>query len=80
MAVSPDTEDRLNVQTVEHGGLTWLNVESPGVVEMRFLKERFSFHQLLSLDDCLRDASVSGGVQAPSVAVMKRSLPFADVG
>ncbi|MSQ22299.1 MAG: magnesium transporter [Dehalococcoidia bacterium] len=42
----------INVQTVQHGSITWLDIQRPGVAEMQYLKERYPFHQL-SLDDCL---------------------------
>ncbi len=41
-----------NVQTVQLGSITWLDIQRPGVAEMQYLKERYPFHQL-SLDDCL---------------------------
>ena len=43
---------RLNVEVVENGPLSWVNVERPGTAEMAVLRERYGFHQL-SLDDCL---------------------------
>lgn len=52
MATAEASESHLNVQVVEHGPLTWINIERPGTAEMLYLAERFGFHQL-SLDDCL---------------------------
>ena len=46
------SEQQLNVQVLEYGSLSWVNIERPGVAEMEYRKDRFSFHQL-SLDDCL---------------------------
>ena len=43
---------RLNVEVVENGPLSGVNIERPGTAEMVFLRERYGFHQL-SLDDCL---------------------------
>ena len=43
---------QLNVEVVENGPLSWVNVERPGTAEMAVLRERYGFHQL-SLDDCL---------------------------
>ncbi|MBI2871585.1 MAG: magnesium transporter CorA family protein [Chloroflexi bacterium] len=42
----------LSIQTIDHQGLTWVNVERPTLAEMSYLSERFRFHPL-SLDDCL---------------------------
>ncbi len=46
------SEQQLNVQVLEYGSLSWVNIERPGVAEMEYRKDHFSFHQL-SLDDCL---------------------------
>ncbi|MBI4310708.1 MAG: magnesium transporter CorA family protein [Chloroflexi bacterium] len=43
---------QLNIETIQHGGVSWINIQQPGVAEMQYLKERFHFHQL-TLDDCL---------------------------
>ena len=43
---------QLNVEVVENGSLSWVNIERPGTAEMAVLRERYGFHQL-SLDDCL---------------------------
>jgi|SRR3954447_2158067 magnesium transporter len=34
------------VEVLEHGGLRWINVESPGPVERAWLEEHFDFHAL----------------------------------
>jgi magnesium transporter len=39
------------------GGLTWINVESPTLAEMQYLKEHYPFHPL-ALDDCLSKVQV----------------------
>ena len=52
MATVGASEQQLNVQVLECGPLSWVNIERPGVAEMEYLKDRYSFHQL-SLDDCL---------------------------
>ncbi len=35
-----------NVQTVEHGGFRWINIERPGAVDRAWLEEHFEFHPL----------------------------------
>ena len=52
MTTVDTSEKQLNVQAVQLGSITWLDVQRPGVAEMQYLKERYPFHQL-SLDDCL---------------------------
>ncbi len=42
----------LNVHTVESGGLTWVNIDSPTEAEMHWLRDRYNFHPL-ALEDCL---------------------------
>jgi hypothetical protein len=44
MDPATDLEQRLNIQTVEHGSLAWVNVERPGTAEMAHLKELYGFH------------------------------------
>ncbi len=48
---SPPTE-LLNIETVTHGGLTWVNIVSPTERETEWLEENYNFHPL-ALDDCL---------------------------
>ncbi len=46
------TRQHLNIEILQHGATSWINIQQPGVAEMQYLKERFNFHQL-TLDDCL---------------------------
>ena len=41
----------LNVEVVEHNGLTWYDLQQPTLAEMEYLAEHFPFHPL-DLDDC----------------------------
>src|SRR5436305_1442306 len=43
-AASPTAEP--NVETVEHGGLRWINIERPGPLDQAWLEEHFEFHPL----------------------------------
>ncbi len=43
---SPAPAAEPNVQTVEHGGLRWINIERPGAVDQAWLEEHFEFHPL----------------------------------
>ena len=52
MATVGTSEQQLNIQVLEFGSLSWVNIEKPGMAEMQYLKEHHSFHQLL-LNDCL---------------------------
>ena len=35
-----------NIEVVEHGGLRWINIERPGLLEQAWLEEHFEFHAL----------------------------------
>jgi magnesium transporter len=52
MTLAGVSQRQLNVEVLQHGPTSWINIQSPGVAEMQYLKERFNFHQL-TLDDCL---------------------------
>ena len=52
MATIGTSEQQLNIQVLEFGPLSWVNIEKPHTAEMEYLREQYSFHQL-SLDDCL---------------------------
>ena len=45
-------EAKLNLETVTHGNLTWVNIEPPTERETAYLAEHYQFHPL-DLDDCL---------------------------
>jgi len=40
------------IQTIEHNGLRWIDIQRPTPTEMRYLSEHFPFHPL-ALEDCL---------------------------
>ncbi|MBI2855256.1 MAG: magnesium transporter CorA family protein [Chloroflexi bacterium] len=46
------TQRELNIQTIEHKGLKWVNIEQPSSAEMEFLRQNYPFHPL-DLDDCV---------------------------
>jgi magnesium transporter len=46
------TRRELNIQSIKHNGLTWVNIEGPSIAEIQFLQENYPFHPL-DLDDCL---------------------------
>ncbi len=52
MAGQGDLERDPSVRVLECGPVSWVNIQRPGQAEMRYLKDRYGFHQL-SLDDCL---------------------------
>lgn len=52
VAISSTVHRQPNVQTVEHNGLTWVNIDRPSLVEMDYLRQRYPFHDL-ELEDCL---------------------------
>ncbi len=52
MTTVDTSKKQLNIQIVECGALSWIDIQQPGVAEMQYLKDRYHFHQL-SLDDCL---------------------------
>ena len=43
---------KLKVNKVAHGPISWLDVRTPSLAEMEFLKRDYNFHPL-ALDDCL---------------------------
>lgn len=45
----------MNVKTLEHNGLRWINVTKPTREEIGYLRQNFKFHPL-DLDDCLSPA------------------------
>jgi magnesium transporter len=47
-----EKEERLNLETVTWGGLTWVNIEPPTELEKEYLSQNYPFHPL-DLDDCL---------------------------
>ena len=51
-AQETEKEEGLNIETITHGGLTWVNIEHPTKQETDYLAENYSFNQL-DLDDCL---------------------------
>lgn len=50
-AVQADAR-QLNIQTITHGKLTWVNIERPTETEIEYLRQNYEFHPL-DLDDCL---------------------------
>jgi magnesium transporter len=45
-------EKELNIETITHSKLTWINIEKPTAKETEYLSEHYPFHPL-DLDDCL---------------------------
>ncbi len=45
-------ETGLNVKSVAHNGLSWLDIEKPAEREVEYLSQHYPFHHL-DLDDCL---------------------------
>jgi magnesium transporter len=45
-------EKELNIETITHGKLTWINFEKPTAMETEYLSKHYPFHPL-DLDDCL---------------------------
>jgi magnesium transporter len=52
------TPGALNVETITHGDLTWVNIVSPAKQEMEWLAENYQFHPM-ALDDCLSRKQIS---------------------
>ena len=52
MAIEGELARDLSVSVLECGGVSWVNIERPGLAEIRYLADRYGFHQL-SLDDLL---------------------------
>ncbi len=51
-ASSIKKEKELNMRTITHGKLKWLNIEKPTARETEYLAQNYPFHPL-DLDDCL---------------------------
>ncbi len=45
-------EKGLNIETIKHGKITWLNIENPTSSETEYLAQKYPFHPL-DLDDCI---------------------------
>lgn len=45
-------DTQLNIETVQHGRLTWVNIEKPGPADIEYLRANYDFHPL-DLEDCL---------------------------
>ena len=52
MATIEQAQAQLNIRKLEYGPISWLDVESPTLAEMDYLKRNYDFHPL-ALDDCL---------------------------
>ena len=52
MATIEQAQEQLNIKKVEHGSISWLDVEMPTLAEMEYLKRTYNFHPL-ALEDCL---------------------------
>jgi magnesium transporter len=47
-----DTRKELNLESINYGDLTWINIEKPTEKVKEYLAQNYPFHQL-DLDDCL---------------------------
>jgi len=45
-------EEKLNIESIKYGKITWLNVEKPTPKDMEYLAQNYLFHPL-DLEDCL---------------------------
>jgi magnesium transporter len=54
----PATQEALNVETITHSGLTWVNIELPTKREIEWLAQNYQFHPM-ALDDCLSRKQIS---------------------
>ena len=52
MTTASDRNEKLNIETVKHGRITWLNVEQPSKQDMEYLARNYLFN-LFDLEDCL---------------------------
>jgi len=62
-----ENEERLNLETITWGDLTWVSISPPTEKETKYLAEHYNFHQL-ALDDCL------SRIQRPKVDTYKEYL------
>ena len=51
-------QEKLNLEEITWGGLTWVNISPPTENETRYLAEHYHFHPL-DLDDCLSRKQIS---------------------
>jgi magnesium transporter len=52
MSVVDNKDDKLNVETVKWGKITWINIEKPTSSDMEYLAKNYLFN-LFDLEDCL---------------------------
>jgi magnesium transporter len=64
---SEEKEEKLNIESITWGGLTWVDISSPTKKETAYLAEHYHFHPL-DLDDCLSRK------QLPKIDVYKNYL------
>ncbi|MDP3964652.1 MAG: magnesium transporter CorA family protein [bacterium] len=67
----------LNIQTVTHNGLRWVNVVKPTEEEMNYLRSNFRFHPL-DLKDCLSPAQRPNLDKYPEYLFMILLFPVFD--
>jgi magnesium transporter len=52
MSVVDKKDEKLNIETIKWGKISWLNIEKPTRLEMDYLAKNYLFH-LFDLEDCL---------------------------
>ena len=67
----------LNVEVVEHNGLTWYDLQQPTLAEMEYLAEHFPFHPL-DLDDCRSRVQLPKLDEYPSYIFLVLHFPLFD--
>ena len=77
MAVIDATGRNLNIQVVEHGGLSWYDVRHPTTADMEYLKEQFPFHEL-DLEDCRSRVQLPKLDEYPSYIFLVLHFPLFD--
>jgi magnesium transporter len=70
-------EERLHVDEITWGDLTWVNISPPTEKEMEYLTKRYNFHPL-ALDDCLSRKQISKVDVFPGYLFFVFHFPYYD--
>ena len=77
MATMQEAGQDLNIQVVQHDGVTWYDLRDPGTAEIAYLKEHFPFHPL-DLEDATSKAQLAKLDEYPSYIFVVFHFPVFD--
>jgi magnesium transporter len=72
-----DGSQQLNINAIEHEGVTWYDLQRPGTVEMAYLRDNFPFHPL-DLEDAVSRVQLPKLDRYPSYIFLVLHFPVFD--